>query len=73
MAGRPISNAAEGSGTGVSGVVGHLDRGAAIADQTAVIVYTWQPELVRQRLALEKHVQVEAGPQSLARRFRLRI
>jgi adenine-specific DNA-methyltransferase len=38
----------------------------------AVIVYTWQPELLKQRLRLEQHVQVEAVPEALARRFGIR-
>lgn len=39
----------------------------------AVIVYTWQPELLKQRLRLEQHVQVEAVPEALARRFGARV
>jgi len=42
--------------------------------QSAVcIVYTWQPDLVKQRLRTEQNVQVEAVPESLARRFGVRI
>ena len=39
----------------------------------AVIVYSWQPELVRQRLREYPQVQVEAVPESLARRFGMRL
>jgi hypothetical protein len=45
----------------------------AIKGSQAVIVYSWQPELVRQRLRDELHVQVEAVPESLARRFGMRV
>jgi len=46
---------------------------AAIKESRAVIVYSWQPELVRQRLRNETHVQIEAVPESLARRFGMRV
>jgi hypothetical protein len=36
-----------------------------------VLVYTWQPGLLRTRLAGAQNVQVDAIPQSLARRFSL--
>jgi adenine-specific DNA-methyltransferase len=45
----------------------------AVREQPAVIVYTWQPALVRQRLQNEENVQVEPVPESLARRFGLRV
>jgi adenine-specific DNA-methyltransferase len=42
---------------------------AAVESSRAVVVYSWQPELIRQRLREYAHVQVEALPESLARRF----
>jgi len=45
----------------------------AVESARAVIVYSWQPELIRQRLRQYQHVQVEAVPESLARRFGMRI
>jgi adenine-specific DNA-methyltransferase len=45
----------------------------AVKETRAVIVYSWQPELVRQRLRNETHVQVEAVPESLARRFGMKV
>jgi len=45
----------------------------AVRELPAVIVYTWQPALVRQRLQNEENVQVEPVPESLARRFGLRV
>jgi adenine-specific DNA-methyltransferase len=52
------------------------DAGAlrkAVRESRAVIVYSWQPELIRQRLRDETHVQVEAVPESLARRFGMKV
>jgi len=46
---------------------------AAVTRSPASIVYTWQPELVRARLSKVNNVQVEAVPESLARRFGMRI
>lgn len=45
----------------------------AIGESLAVIVYSWQPELVRQRLQDMLHVQVEAVPESLTRRFGMKV
>ncbi len=45
----------------------------AVRESTAAIVYTWQPDLVKQRLGDAENVQVEAVPDSLARRFGMRI
>ncbi len=45
----------------------------AVRESTAAIVYTWQPDLVKQRLGDAENVQVEAVPESLARRFGMRI
>jgi adenine-specific DNA-methyltransferase len=45
----------------------------AVREKPGVIVYTWQPALVRQRLQNEENVQVEPVPESLARRFGLRV
>ena len=45
----------------------------AVADSPATIVYTWQPELVKSRLLEANNVQIEAVPESLARRFGVRI
>ena len=45
----------------------------AVAQNPAAIVYTWQPDLLRARLRNANNVQVEAVPQSLARRFGMRI
>jgi adenine-specific DNA-methyltransferase len=44
---------------------------AAVAGRTAAIVYSWQPEALRQHVP-DTHVQHEAAGESLARRFRLR-
>ncbi len=46
---------------------------AAVGRACAAIVYTWQPELVRQRLREYSNVQIETIPESLARRFGMRI
>jgi adenine-specific DNA-methyltransferase len=45
----------------------------AVKGSRAVIVYSWQPELIRQQLRGEPHVQVEAVPESLARRFGIKV
>lgn len=45
----------------------------AIHSSRAVIVYSWQPELIRREARGEVHVQIEAVPESLARRFGMRI
>jgi len=45
---------------------------AALASP-ATIVYTWQPEMVRQRLVTATNTQIEPVPESLAQRFGLRI
>jgi adenine-specific DNA-methyltransferase len=45
---------------------------AALASPST-IVYTWQPELVRQRLAEATNTQIEPVPESLAQRFGLRM
>lgn len=45
----------------------------AAIDSPSTIVYTWQPELVRQRLASATNAQIEPVPESLAQRFGLRI
>ncbi len=45
---------------------------AALASPST-IVYTWQPELVRGRLESATNTQIEPVPESLARRFGLRI
>jgi adenine-specific DNA-methyltransferase len=42
----------------------------AVADATAAIIYSWQPETLRQHLPA-LHVQHEAIPESLGRRFGL--
>jgi adenine-specific DNA-methyltransferase len=45
----------------------------AVRGSRAAVVYSWQPEVVRQLLHSEAHVQVEAVPESLARRFGMRV
>jgi adenine-specific DNA-methyltransferase len=45
----------------------------AALDSPSTIVYTWQPELVRQRLIIATNTQIEPVPESLAQRFGLRI
>ena len=45
---------------------------AAMASPST-IVYTWQTELVRQRLFTATNCQIEPVPESLAQRFGLRI
>ena len=40
----------------------------AVADCAAVVLYSWQPETLRQHIRAA-HVQHEAIPESLARRF----
>ncbi len=45
----------------------------AALDSPSTIVYTWQPELVRQRLVSATNTQIEPVPESLAQRFGLRI
>ena len=45
----------------------------AALDSPSTIVYTWQPELVRQRLVTATNTQIEPVPESLAQRFGLRI
>jgi len=45
----------------------------AAMDSPSTIVYTWQPELVRQRLVNAMNTQIEPVPESLAQRFGLRI
>ncbi len=42
-------------------------------DSPSTIVYTWQPELVSQKLMTATNTQVEAVPEILAQRFGLRI
>jgi len=42
----------------------------AVADATAAIIYSWQPETLRQHVPA-LHVQHEAIPESLSRRFGL--
>lgn len=43
-----------------------------LADGTAAVLYSWQPELLRQHLRAD-HVQYEAIPESLARRFGMKV
>ena len=45
----------------------------AVAGRPAVIVYTWQPDLIKARLRKANNVQVEPVPESLAIRFRMRM
>ncbi len=45
----------------------------AALESPSTIVYTWQPELVRQRLVTATNTQIEPVPESLAQRFGLRI
>ncbi|MCE9608146.1 MAG: site-specific DNA-methyltransferase [Planctomycetia bacterium] len=45
----------------------------AVGRLPACIVYTWQPDAVKSRLKEADNVQVEAVPESLARRFGMRI
>jgi adenine-specific DNA-methyltransferase len=45
----------------------------AALDSPSTIVYTWQPELVSQRLMSAANTQIEPVPESLAQRFGLRI
>ncbi len=45
----------------------------AVAGSPANIIYTWQPELIKSRLRTVTNVQIEAVPESLARRFGLRL
>jgi hypothetical protein len=39
-----------------------------VKDSAAVVIYSWQPETLRQHIRAG-HVQHEAIPESLARRF----
>jgi hypothetical protein len=43
----------------------------AVKDCAAVVIYSWQPETLRQHIRAG-HVQHEAIPESLARRFGLK-
>jgi adenine-specific DNA-methyltransferase len=43
------------------------------AAATAAIVYTWQPEVIRQLLRNQPQVQIEPVPESLARKFGMRV
>lgn len=45
----------------------------AVTGELATILYTWQPDLVRARLKEADNVQVEPVPESLARRFGMRM
>ncbi len=45
----------------------------AVKESPACIVYTWQPELVKSRLRDAVNLQIEAVPETLARRFGIRI
>jgi adenine-specific DNA-methyltransferase len=45
----------------------------AVKGSEAVVVYTWQPGVVRRRLQGLEGVQVETVPESLARRFGMRV
>ena len=45
----------------------------SVAGSPATIVYTWQPELAKRRLRDAANVQIAAVPESLARRFGMRI
>jgi len=45
----------------------------AVAGSPATIIYTWQPELAKTRLREANNAQTEAVPESLARRFGMRI
>jgi adenine-specific DNA-methyltransferase len=45
----------------------------AVADSPAAILYTWQPELASKRLEAAANLQIEPVPESLARRFGIRI
>ena len=45
----------------------------AVKQAPSCIVYTWQPDLLKARLRHANNVQIEAVPQSLARRFGMRI
>jgi adenine-specific DNA-methyltransferase len=45
----------------------------AALESPSTIVYTWQSELVRQRLVTATNTQIEPVPESLAQRFGLRI
>ena len=44
-----------------------------VAQAPAVMLYSWQPELIRSELTGFTHVQVEAVPDSLANRFRIKV
>jgi len=46
---------------------------ALLEDCTAATIYSWQPELLKEELSRFKHAHVEAVPESLARRFGMRI
>jgi adenine-specific DNA-methyltransferase len=45
----------------------------AVKESRSVIIYSWQPEIVRQQLHTEPHVQVQAVPENLARRFGIKV
>jgi hypothetical protein len=45
----------------------------AVKGAGAVIVYSWQPELIRQQLRGYTNVQIEPVPESLARRFGIKV
>ena len=40
-----------------------------VKSSRAVVVYSWQPELIRQQLQAENHMQIESIPEALSRRF----
>jgi adenine-specific DNA-methyltransferase len=45
----------------------------AVKSSRAVVVYTWQPQLIRQRVKQFGHVEIQAVPEALARRFGIRV
>lgn len=45
----------------------------AVAAKPACIVYTWQPDLIKARLRTAQNVEIQPVPETLARRFGIRI
>lgn len=45
----------------------------AVAAKPACIVYTWQPALIKMRLRNARNVEIQPIPETLARRFGIRL
>jgi adenine-specific DNA-methyltransferase len=53
------------------GVMTEIKKRAKLA--ASVLIYTWQPSIVKAQLIAMEHVQVESIPQSLARKFGFKL